>query len=94
VPTLIVWGDRDNVIPVSHAYAGHEAIPGSRLEVLEGAGHFLPFEAADRFLPILRDFLATTEPGTTTEDAFRTALLAASASASASASVSVEPESG
>ena len=40
VPTLIVWGDRDTVIPVRHAYAAHEAIPGSRLKIIEGVGHF------------------------------------------------------
>src|SRR4051794_15720283 len=32
MPTLIVWGDRDPMIPVSHAYDTHAAIPGSRLE--------------------------------------------------------------
>src|SRR3954454_3218946 len=42
MPTLIVWGDRDPMIPVSHAYDTHAAIPGSRLEVFAGAGHF-PF---------------------------------------------------
>ncbi len=40
MPTLIVWGDRDTIIPVSHAHAAHEAMPGSRLEIIEGAGHF------------------------------------------------------
>ena len=30
MPTMIVWGDRDRIIPVAHAYAAHEAIPGSR----------------------------------------------------------------
>src|SRR5262245_37375843 len=37
VPTLIVWGDRDPIIPVDHAYAAHELVPGSRLEIFEGA---------------------------------------------------------
>ena len=74
VPTLIVWGDRDRIIPVSHASDAHAAIPGSRLEIVAGAGHFLPYEDAVRFVAILRDFLATTEPGTTTEEAFRLAL--------------------
>src|SRR4051812_25468926 len=34
VPTLIVWGDRDRVIPVGHAHVAHDLIPGSRLEVV------------------------------------------------------------
>ncbi|MEO5901446.1 MAG: alpha/beta fold hydrolase [Ilumatobacteraceae bacterium] len=62
LPTLIVWGDRDRIIPVAHAYRTAAAIPGARLEVLEGAGHFLPWRDADRFLPILDDFLASTTP--------------------------------
>jgi pimeloyl-ACP methyl ester carboxylesterase len=62
VPTLIVWGEKDRIIPVSHAYAAHEAIPGSRLEVIEGVGHFPQVEAADRFLDILVGFIETTEP--------------------------------
>jgi pimeloyl-ACP methyl ester carboxylesterase len=79
VPTLIVWGDRDRVIPVSHAYAAHDRIPHSRLEVIDGAGHFLPFENANEFLAILRGFLSSTPPAAATEAAFRAALLAASA---------------
>jgi pimeloyl-ACP methyl ester carboxylesterase len=62
VPTLIVWGDHDRVIPVDHAYAAHELMPDSRLEILQGAGHFLPFEQPDWFNRVLLDFLATTEP--------------------------------
>ncbi|MEY2569175.1 MAG: hypothetical protein QOE35_3704 [Actinomycetota bacterium] len=62
VPTLIVWGDADRVIPVDHAYAAHELMPGSRLEILPGAGHFLPFEQPDWFNRTLLDWLASTEP--------------------------------
>ena len=62
VPTLIVWGDQDRVIPVSHGHSAHEAMPGSRLEILPGAGHFLPFEQPDWFNRTLLDFLTTTEP--------------------------------
>ena len=62
MPTLIVWGDHDTIIPLSHAYAAHEAIPGSRLEIIEGSGHFPHVEAPDRFLDVLVDFIETTEP--------------------------------
>ena len=62
VPTLILWGDRDRVIPVSHAHAAHELMPGSRLEIIEGAGHFLLTERPDEVLEPLLDFLTTTEP--------------------------------
>ncbi len=62
IPTLIVWGDRDQVIPVDHAHIAHELMPGSRLEVVEGAGHFLPIERPELLDRLLRDFLASTKP--------------------------------
>jgi pimeloyl-ACP methyl ester carboxylesterase len=62
VPTLIIWGDRDAVIPVEHAHVAHELMPGSRLEVVEGAGHFLPIERPELVDALLRDFMATTKP--------------------------------
>jgi pimeloyl-ACP methyl ester carboxylesterase len=65
LPTLIVWGEHDDIIPVSHAHAAHEAIPGSRLEILEDVGHFPHAEAPERFLAVLNDFLESTPPGPT-----------------------------
>jgi pimeloyl-ACP methyl ester carboxylesterase len=50
LPVLIVWGDRDPIIPVNHA---HEAIPGSRLVVFDGVGHLPQFEAPGRFIATL-----------------------------------------
>ena len=64
MPTLLVWGDRDGVVPVEHAYRAHDAMPGSRLEVFEGAGHF-PFRTDPaRFVRVLVDFVASTSPAT------------------------------
>jgi len=77
VPTLIVWGDRDRIIPVEHAYRAAEAIPGARLEVLKGAGHFLPWRDADRFLPVLEDFLKSTTPASVPDDQWRKLLTSA-----------------
>jgi pimeloyl-ACP methyl ester carboxylesterase len=71
MPTLIVWGDQDRIIPVVHAYQAHEAIPNSRLEVIEGVGHFPHVEDPVRFVEILRDFLRTTEPSAATPDQLR-----------------------
>src|SRR4051812_46428707 len=62
MPTLIVWGDADRIIPVAHAHAAHEAMPGSRLEVFPGAGHFPHCEAPDRFVEVLRTFVRDTRP--------------------------------
>lgn len=61
LPTLVVWGADDHIIPVDHAHVAHDAIPGSRLEVLPGVGHFPHMEAPEAFLDVLTDFLATTE---------------------------------
>jgi len=77
VPTLIVWGDHDRIIPVAHAYRAAEAIPGARLEILEGAGHFLPWQDADRFLAVLEDFLKTTVPAHVPEERWRELLTGA-----------------
>jgi pimeloyl-ACP methyl ester carboxylesterase len=65
LPTLIVWGENDQIIPVSHAHVAHEAIPGSRLELLPGVGHFAHTEAPEQFVAVLEDFLATTDAGPT-----------------------------
>lgn len=62
LPTLIMWGDKDPIIPVQHAHDAAELMPGSRLEIFPGVGHFPHVEAPDRFVEVLSDFLATTEP--------------------------------
>ncbi len=49
MPTLIVWGERDRIIPLAHAYRAHEAIPNSRLEVSEGVGHYSHVEEPAHF---------------------------------------------
>jgi pimeloyl-ACP methyl ester carboxylesterase len=62
MPTLIIWGDRDDIIPVAHAHAAHEAIPGSELVIIEGVGHFPQIEAPEQFVEALVDFIDSTEP--------------------------------
>lgn len=62
LPTLIIWGARDRMIPVAHAYAAAEAMPGSRLEVFPTAGHFPFNDEPARFAQIVADFTATTRP--------------------------------
>ncbi len=60
LPTLLIWGEQDRIIPVAHGYAAHEAVPGSRLEVLAGIGHFPHVESPTAVVDILDDFIATT----------------------------------
>jgi len=62
IPTLIIWGARDPFIPVSHAHTAHQAIPGSRLVIFEGVGHYPHCEAPARFVKTIVDFMASTEP--------------------------------
>jgi len=76
LPTLIVWGDEDDIIPVAHAYEAHKAIPDSRLEIFEGAGHFVHVQEPQRFAEILIDFIKTTKPGTIGSTGYREILRA------------------
>lgn len=57
VPTLIIWGDEDQEVPFSSMEIMARGIAGSRLEVLEGAGHFPFVDRPDRFGKLVRDFL-------------------------------------
>jgi pimeloyl-ACP methyl ester carboxylesterase len=60
LPTLIVWGERDSIIPVAHGAAAHEAMPGSRFEVFPDAGH-MPHDAdPERFAALLAEFCSGT----------------------------------
>jgi pimeloyl-ACP methyl ester carboxylesterase len=68
MPTLIIWGDQDRIIPLIHAHQAHVAIPSSRLEVMEGVGHFPHVEEPIRFVEILLDFLRTTDPSSFTPE--------------------------
>jgi pimeloyl-ACP methyl ester carboxylesterase len=67
MPTLLVWGGRDPIIPVQHAHAAHDAIPGSRLEIYDGVGHYPHCEEPDRFAATLEDFVASTAPASLSE---------------------------
>ncbi|MDN5779712.1 MAG: alpha/beta fold hydrolase [Humibacillus sp.] len=62
LPVLVVWGTNDMVIPVSHAERAKEAIPGCRVELFDGAGHYPHLEDPERFAGLLRGFMAETGP--------------------------------
>jgi pimeloyl-ACP methyl ester carboxylesterase len=59
LPTLLVWGARDRIIPLRHGIAAAQSIPGSRVEVFESAGHFPHLDDPDRFTRVLLDFVST-----------------------------------
>lgn len=62
VPTLIVWSERDPVIPVAHARAARDHLPGSRLVVFPGGGHEPHRRHAVQFADAVAEFVAAT-PG-------------------------------
>jgi len=62
MPTLIIWGEDDRIIPVEHAYAAHKVIAGSWLEIIEGVGHYPHCEAPERFVTALTEFIESTRP--------------------------------
>ncbi|MFN8035259.1 MAG: alpha/beta fold hydrolase [Acidimicrobiia bacterium] len=67
VPTMIVWGDHDPIIPVHQAFVTHDEIAGSRLEIFEGVGHYPHCEEPERFLRVLTGFVDSTEPAAVAE---------------------------
>lgn len=58
IPTLVVWGLLDRVVPVEAAIGYHRLIPDSRLELFERTGHVPQMERPARFNALLDDFLA------------------------------------
>ena len=85
VPTLILWGADDKIIPASHASEAHHAIPASQLEIFDGVGHMLQLEAPGRFVAVLERFLEETQPATWDTKRWRTRLTNRSDSESAPA---------
>jgi 2-hydroxymuconate-semialdehyde hydrolase len=57
-PLLLVVGTEDELLSVEEARAIVESAPDGRLEVIEGAGHFVNLDAPDRFNAVLREFLS------------------------------------
>jgi pimeloyl-ACP methyl ester carboxylesterase len=57
-PTLIIWGERDELLPLQDGYLLAAAIPGSRLIVYEDTGHLVLWEQPERVATDLADFIA------------------------------------
>ena len=74
IPSRIVWGEGDRIIPLEHAYRAKEMLPGSRLEVFSDAGHFPFNDHPDRFVDLMRNFIETTKPAVMNEEHIRTML--------------------
>jgi len=82
IPTLIVWGDRDPIIPVAHGLEAHILLDDSQLEIFEGAGHFPQLDDPLRFAELLTEFVAATEPAVHDSETLRARLVEHAAAAS------------
>jgi pimeloyl-ACP methyl ester carboxylesterase len=58
MPTLVVHGTADEILPVANAPVIHERIPGSRLEILDGIGHLFFWEVPERAAALVREHAA------------------------------------
>jgi pimeloyl-ACP methyl ester carboxylesterase len=58
-PTLVVWGEDDRIIPVECGRVYEAAIPGARLEVIDGCGHWPHYEKPAELAETISRFLAT-----------------------------------
>ncbi|MGI8715627.1 MAG: alpha/beta fold hydrolase [Solirubrobacteraceae bacterium] len=76
MPSLIMWGGRDRIIPVKHGRAAHAGMPGSRLEILPQAGHFPQLDDPAGFTRRLADFLHDTRPAALDTGMMRALVLA------------------
>jgi pimeloyl-ACP methyl ester carboxylesterase len=61
-PTLIMWGDRDRIIPPAHARLANQAIPHAQVAILENTGHVPQLEAPERFTGLVLRFLGEPFP--------------------------------
>ncbi|WP_422748041.1 alpha/beta fold hydrolase [Mycobacterium sp. WMMD1722] len=71
VPVQLVWGSHDSVIPAAHGHLAHAAMPGSRLDIFDGAGHFPFHDDPDRFVELVRNFIDTTAPAAHDQEMLR-----------------------
>jgi len=62
MPTLIVWGSQDHLIPPAVGVALHHEIPQSVLQIYEGCGHLAPGQCSDRIAPRMIGFFDGKPP--------------------------------
>jgi len=61
-PTLVLWGDRDRVLPMHHLDAARRLYPDAQTHLLAGVGHMPQLERPDEFAAIVRRFLQNAAP--------------------------------
>jgi pimeloyl-ACP methyl ester carboxylesterase len=57
VPTLVIWGENDSALLPTLTRGLSEWVPRLRIEIIPGAGHWVPFERGDRVNDLIREFV-------------------------------------
>jgi hypothetical protein len=70
MPTLLVWGERDPIIPAGHGLRASKRMPGSRLVRFAESGHFPQIDDPHRFAASVLEFLEDTEPACLTPESW------------------------
>lgn len=61
MPTLVMMGDKDSIVPLANGHILKVALPNSRLHVVEGGGHLFLVTRAEETAAVIRDFLVETQ---------------------------------
>jgi len=61
VPTLIIWGEKDAILPVAHAYIAAKHIPDARLQIFDLCRHWAQFEHSQEFNQLVAEFLTAAK---------------------------------
>ena len=70
MPTLLLWGERDPIIPTAHGHRARERMPGSRLVTFADSGHFPQIDDPHRLAATVLEFLEETEPSCVTAESW------------------------
>jgi 4,5:9,10-diseco-3-hydroxy-5,9,17-trioxoandrosta-1(10),2-diene-4-oate hydrolase len=62
IPTLILWGAQDRILPVAHAHQAVQRFPNARLHIIDPCGHVPNIECAQEFNALVADFLSEKTP--------------------------------
>ena len=57
IPTLLIWGAKDGIVPASHAYAAVQIIPDCQLKIFENCGHNVHNRESKEFSRLMKQFL-------------------------------------
>lgn len=71
VPTLVVHGTEDRMLPVANAHAIAARVPGARLELLDGVGHLFFWEAPERSAELVRELAGVVRAPASAQDPSR-----------------------